>query len=657
MKRRIHIMKNIVSAIKNRDEKLFSQYLNEKPDFNTLLASLGTVYAGNELLFLYDKKSRIARDKFISNTIKLTLNKDCDCLKLLKSRVDITRTAELILDKISQKLESCELSKQSPEIQVWSLIMNTENVTKEILNDSIMENKLIDDSSFNLKIKNKDGNNYNPDDLLHSHINTLTLLLKNLSHKFKWEHEGKYIFPEKVLVSQEHVESSERVKVLGSKWQNLTRVVDNCFYFNGFVATHNGEQMDEIKRRFSIKEDILYSFYYALNTFLAYEHIACERFRQRHHQELLETLNYLMKRNFNIKQQDNIDRILTYNFFEHYFCCDIRKDKEKYNNLRLIEWVDSFLVLKKLANEVLEGKRSAVFKKIELIRYLEMHEVSAKSASLFLNMTTFGKDSSDLFDTPLLQLEGNKIYLLTSALNQINVFRVIMSRLPSVEKNISAKGYNFEKQIIELLKNKNISVKKFKREISGEKYEYDCVFLLDDKIFLFECKNKNIAWGSPKNTFRNMLFYQKSIEQAKRLEDGLRKYPDILKKEFEIDVEEHEIVTVIYNCLPFSMKGKVGGVYIADHSSFSRLMKSSYINQTKLYGAVNKSNYKQWHGDSLSAEDIVNHFENPFQLDLYNEALKQYNTYYTVDDITFSIVDYITDNNMLRSNKKNLFNK
>ncbi|EEW5316477.1 TPA: hypothetical protein ACVB9Y_004452 [Escherichia coli] len=650
-------MENIVSAIDNKDEKSFSNYLNEQPDINALSASLSAIYAKDELLFIYDKKSRIARDKFIHNTIKLIINKDGDCLKFIKSRMDIIRVAELILDKISQQLASCELSKQSPEIQAWSLIINTENVVQEILNDSIMENEIIDDSSFNVKIKNKDGNSYNSDDLLHSHINALTLSLKYLSHKFKWEHRGKYIFPEKVLVSQEHINSSERVKVLGSTWQNLTKVVDNCFYFNGFVATHNEEQMDEIKRRYSIKEDVLYLFYYPLHPFLAYEQIACERFRQRHHQELLETVHYLKRKNINIKQQGDIDRILTYNFFEHYFCCDIRKDKVKYNNLRLIEWVDSFLALKKLANDVLEGKRSAILKNIQLIKYLQMHAISAKSATLFLDMITFGKNSSDLFDTPLLQLEGNKIYLLTSALNQINTFRVIMSRLPSVEKNISAKGYNFEKQVVELLKHKNISIKKFKREISGEKYEYDCVFLLDDKIFLFECKNKNIAWGSPKNTFRNALFYQKCIDQAKRLEDGLRKHPDILKSEFEINVDEHEIVTVIYNCLPFSIRGKVDGVYIADHSSFSRLMKSTYINKTKSYGAIEKSSYKQWSGDSLSAEDIINHFENPFQLNFYNGALKQYNTSHSVDDITFSLVDYITDNNIIRSNKKDFFDK
>ncbi|EGO5427244.1 hypothetical protein IT874_004350, partial [Escherichia coli] len=77
-------MENIVSAIDNKDEKSFSNYLNEQPDINALSASLSAIYAKDELLFIYDKKSRIARDKFIHNTIKLIINKDGDCLKFIK---------------------------------------------------------------------------------------------------------------------------------------------------------------------------------------------------------------------------------------------------------------------------------------------------------------------------------------------------------------------------------------------------------------------------------------------------------------------------------------------------------------------------------------------------------------------------------------------
>jgi hypothetical protein len=650
-------MDSIISAINNRDVQSLVHYLNGKPDIREFIHSLNTLYADNKLLFLHDKKSRAVRDDFFDNVIRLLTKKDSDCVNLLISRRNIIKVAEFILDKISQQLASCEITQHTPEIQAWSLIVNTENIIEEILGADFSDGEIIDDSSFNFKVKDKNGNDYDPDDLLHSHINALTLSLKYLAYKYKWEQGGKYIFPDKVVVRKDHVDSSEDVKLLGAIRQNLIRVVDGCFYFNGFVATHSKEQMDEIKIKYNIKEDINYSFFYPLNSYLYYEHIACERFRQRHYQELMEIIHCVGRGNINRKRQVLIDRELTYFFFEHYFCCDIRKDKVKYNNLRLIEWADSFLALKQLANEVLERKGNAIFKRLELIKYLERYGVPTKSASSFLNMITFGKDSTDLFDTPLIKIQGDKIYLLTSALYQLNAFRVTVSRLPSVEKNLGAKGYGFEKQIIDMLKSNNIIAKKFRREISDEKYEYDCVFILDDKIFLFECKNKNIAWGNPDKIYRNAVFYQKAIEQVKRLKESLIKYPEILKEEFGIDVAQYEIVSAIYNCLPFSMKGKVDGVYIADHSSFSRLVKSSYINQTQIYGEVSKSNYKQWLGEKLCAEDIINHFNNPFQLGFYEEALKQYNTSHTVNDVTFSIVDYITDMERLRSNKTDFFKK
>lgn len=102
------------------------------------------------------------------------------------------------------------------------------------------------------------------------------------------------------------------------------------------------------------------------------------------------------------------------------------------------------------------------------------------------------------------------------------ISNIILSKFASEEADLTAKGYGFEKDIISTLEEHGLNFKKFKFTRDKEEYEYDAVFLLDDKLFVLECKNTNLSSGSVTRAYQRKNFFLKPLIKSRGLLKVLR---------------------------------------------------------------------------------------------------------------------------------------
>lgn len=650
----------ITSAIENREEKKFINYLKSNAELTELNRILTLVYVNHGLLYFHDKKKRTTRDLFFKSAMD-SLDEKSEKRLLIYNKIDLIHKSESIFDKLSSNLESVISKSGSPAEQAWACIRKTEHVIYKIKTDNALE---INNStnqrrfSFHKKTKDSNGEDYDPDTLLEKEVKSLSLSLKFLAFRNKWEKNGVFFIPDTPDTVNFIYNEINETKELAITWEELERITNCCFINNGEAFENKNENLVRIKEEYNIDYDVNYSFQYRPSSFVTYEQIASDRFRERNNQDLMKIIDHLGKKRFYDNECNlQIDNILTHIMFDNYFCCDVRTDQKTYGGLRLVEWINCFLALKKFAASI-EGKSNYQVLNIEtVINILSPVTSSTELAFKFINAITFSKDSIDLFDTPIIKISDDKLYLLISAIYSINIFQAVLSRLTSIEDNLGEKGYNFEKQVLKMLNGYNLNAKSIKRTFNNETYEYDCLFFMGKKLFLLECKNKSISWGIPTKNYRNGLFYEETARQINRLKEGLLEHPEIIADEFNKNVNDYEIVPVIYNCYPLSMPKNILDVYVIDHSSFSRLFKSKHINSIALFGESKKTAFSQWKNNTIDSDDIIRHLNEPFQLKFYKNSIKPIIYFRKENNISFSSIDYIFDHERINKNSMNLLKK
>lgn len=183
-----------------------------------------------------------------------------------------------------------------------------------------------------------------------------------------------------------------------------------------------------------------------------------------------------------------------------------------------------------------------------------------------------------------------------------------------------------KKRIHEMLSDLKINHQHFKFKRENEEYEYDAIIVLDDKVFVLECKNTNLSGGSVTKAFKKKMFLIDAANQVIRLADGLKKHQDVFSDKFGLDINNFEIIPVIVNNLPFSLPGKYYGVYVTDYSALSKILHNSHISGIKVrneYGTLTSTNHpmhKLWENNTLQSSDLIKQFEKPIQLNEFFES-------------------------------------
>ena len=211
--------------------------------------------------------------------------------------------------------------------------------------------------------------------------------------------------------------------------------------------------------------------------------------------------------------------------------------------------------------------------------------IPVECANKIFDSLTYSKKSSDLYDFPLVRTK-NKYMIVPALLNVAHPGKLLKSRFRQNDFNISHKGKLFEKEIVDMLKQHNIPVVQVHRRYAGKDYECDIVFLLDDTLFLCECKD-----NGDKYLYDYVAeFYENDVAQMERICSFFETRTDIICEEFnKIGYSNIRFKKVqkllIYNTVFHSIL-KVKNINIVDYERFVAVFRRGNLDKRicDLYG-------------------------------------------------------------------------
>jgi len=259
-----------------------------------------------------------------------------------------------------------------------------------------------------------------------------------------------------------------------------------------------------------------------------------------------------------IEGEKNFDYALACGFVEDSFHTD--NLNEMAGDVALKYWIQAYESLVRYSQKHLQRieKEDAGFLRIfdyenyfyrEKGYWLSIFEdanIPAEEAEKLFSLMVYNKKSTDLYDYPFIAVK-NKYLLPYFLLKDASVGLILRSRLRKADMKMEKKGKFFENRIIKLLKDKKIPVVQLKRrdKFHGndkkEDYECDVAFILEDILFLCECKDNGRTAVSEK--IEN--FYESDVKQ-------LNRYCDYFEANKEYVIE-------IFNKNGYSVK-KIGKV-------------------------------------------------------------------------------------------------
>ncbi|ACH63540.1 Nuclease-related domain family protein [Aliivibrio fischeri MJ11] len=664
----------MIKELNNFNTRKFKEYLdNGDVSDDEVLNILHLTLNRPEILIIRDSNgNRDKRNEFLEELIELTINRSVNIEDFIVNKVQIVCCAEELFDNISKCLGDCDISLFDSDFQVWSHISRVELKFKQIKEDlenhkdKVIKNKLL--SQF-IMLENSEGVSYSPDAASEHLIMYLSLTLSLLAYRFKWFKDDKVTLSNRVDVNDDGIFKAGSIELFARSWKELEDTALRSLLFGGDVFLAKDEQVQEDAKKSGVKK--AYHFERKESDFEYFDAISCERLKKKSFQNFLQIISKPEIRAKIASNFVNVGKLEDGSFLcedeiqaccnlDDVFCTDIFTDNTEYNGLTLRDWIRSYFVLRYLAEQVTLGNEPSIVGKDHLLELFYNAGISNKKALCFIDIVSFGRDSKDLYDCPLIKMEGDDYYFSYFSLTNANISNLILSRFSSLEAKVSNKGYKFEKYTNDMVSKYLSESKSFKFKRGVEEYEYDSVFILDKKLFILECKNRSLSWLQPVKVFRYKQYLLQTAQQITRLKNALTEYPEVITEHFGVNVNEYEIVPVILNCMPFSWRGRIEGVYVSDFSSLSKFAKNSKINMVMVnsegQSECGLSKLRLWSGSKPNADDLVRHLEDPIQLKPYLNSRKENPAWWVSNnEVAFTVVYYEIDTEKYVKNERSLF--
>jgi hypothetical protein len=268
----------------------------------------------------------------------------------------------------------------------------------------------------------------------------------------------------------------------------------------------------------------------------------------------------------------------------------------------------------------------------DLIKGLVNAGLSNEQAKTFIELTTFGRNTADLFDAPLLKVSDGSYCFFAPAYHAPTLGVILLSRISSLNRRRDAqgepandasfedKGKLFENRILKLFAEAKIPARGFKYKVDGVEYDCDVAALMDEVLFVFECKNRSLPMGHLPSLNYFSYGLDESEAQAKRIAQQFTDHPEIVTVQFGANAKWKRIVPVVLHALPWSF-GCPNGVYIYDASALSRFLNDGFVSliaESKLgiHTVLRRHRYQLWKGKRPTAAELEREMGNPNQLRL-----------------------------------------
>lgn len=616
-----------------------------------LLRFLFAMFKKNINIQPHNVNLREKRDSFLTDLKEATNSPDL--IQKIDNLKKLCLCAEKIYDVIKSNLSDLPISKKTPEIQCWAVIRRAQGEidflkteTRKYLESIDGKQKVFDISTAHLI--NESGESYSPDVVISKTVDYLSLSLKMIGFNYKLNSGGFIVIPDMVDVEEDDIIDAGKIFYNSILWSSLERSVETCLLFDYELNEYNSTNLPNGLENSGL--ETFYEFNLTKEQFIRLDYISNERLYSKLSQNFMEAL---YKHNIHKTVDENLTSLtninngysITTSEFPSYVAlletlC-LSDGNMLILGLTLREWVRCYSALERLSKI---SKQREVFTFSALSAYLQLVGISSDKSRLFIDFASFNNESRDLYDSPLLKMKSGDYLFCSIGYFSPGISNIILSKFSSLKVDLSQKGFGFEKEIHEMLSDLKMNYQHFKFKRESEEYEYDAIILLDDKVFVLECKNTNLSGGSVSQAFKKQTFLIDAANQVIRLADGLKKHKDVFSDKFGLDINNFEIIPVIVNNLPFSLPGKYCGVYVTDYSALSKILHNSHISGIEVrneYGMLTSTNHpmhKLWENNALQASDLIKQFESPIQLNEFFEstAVKKH-TLQINDSVAFGI--------------------
>jgi hypothetical protein len=607
-------------------------------DESTFDALLGHLRRASGFILRYpNQKQELRRDAFLKDLRQyVRVSKGEAAEQRVAQEVDLLLYVERGYRSVLLMLDAADISKLAPDLRVaaylrcivgeYADVLRQQEERTRKLKQLTMPNAPLADTA--------DGQSISVDAIFNSLITALSTSLVMESHKNKW-HDARGVITLPVLstVGETEVLLAASTQALAMCWSRWQRTEERTRFLGGKFELFTAPNIPSWA-----PSEAMSATLYTPNEAEFFDYAANERVLDRLGQQFMEVMTEtgapdrvsgiagpvpLLPAGIvslsEFQAAGSLGDILKY---------EITDDTERPGGLRLLEWVRGYAVLQQLATDSYEAEQSAsdlatIVPRSNLLSVLERCGLTRPSAEHFIEQVTLKISSDDLFDSPLIQMQDDRLMVFGPALITANLAAVVLSTLATLQEPLSRKGHSLERAIVSLLQERQLHARGFKVTRDGQEYEYDAVLAWGDYVFVFECKNRSLSSNRPVNAYYFELGVRSAVRQVRRLAEALRKYPDILATEMKVTLDSKTIVPCVLNSLPYARTGDLDGVYCTDSSSLERFLSHRYLfiktphrirkGLTVMHRVAVTSLWKE---NRPGPEDFLKQLKEPFQLKL-----------------------------------------
>lgn len=596
---------------------------------------------------------------------------------------NITRI-ESYFDDIRDSLPKCDISQYPVDIQFWSQVQRTRDEFIEIDRASHkkwekMEQKLkahipiVMPEALMVRLEHHDKT-LNVDTVYGGLIGALSLTLKMLSFEKKLLCNGKLVAPTMPAITEDHIYKAGSIQLYALSWNSLEDVANRTLFFGGKIGNAQDAKIS-IEHFSKVERDKFPDpifFYRKPSDVEAYDLMANRRLQTWAMQNTLSMANSIKLCETVMTRDDTTVPEITAGFISEtegitlmrlseILAYDVFKDQERFHGLTLREWVRGYCALGLMGTAKNGDSCLVTFEKSEIVQGLRDYKLPEECIPTIIHHLTFGQDSRDLYDSPLIYSEDGKYTFFANVLKTCNLTNVLFSRLSSLKTQIDKKGKGFEDRVVSSFVEWGYPCKSMKFYIDDAEYEYDALVLIDDTLLLIECKNNLLSSNNTVQTFRYCQSICDNVGQIKRLVRGLRERPDVVESLFDRKLDDLTLVPIMLNSMTYS-RPPVEGIYISDWSALSKFFTE---NTVSCFGLQNGKKIKKqtihtlWKGKKPTAKELLDYLTMPIQLKMMKNYLRS--SYFprpmSESTIFFAQELSIDEENMLKARERTFAKK
>lgn len=289
--------------------------------------------------------------------------------------------------------------------------------------------------------------------------------------------------------------------------------------------------------------------------------------------------------------------------------------QEEYLGIPLYKWMT---VYKFFAEKSFESKEPILkIQRSQLIAEMCEKGLAQEEAEEVLKKIIFGKKSTDLFDSFLVEQNGELLFspiqylFIDNSKAMISLF----GKDEGNDTNVEQKGQSFEHHIYMLLKENFTDIERnISMNYKDEEYEIDLAVVLEGNLFICECKTQ-YQHENMRGYYRNLNEldnYLKKFERNYKFfvenEEGNR----MLKQ--RLNIQSYNNIYPIFISNIVFMKSKINDIYITDEPRIYRYMKRTpeniqvFDNQKKTIKCVKL--FSQFYEGQVTAAQFIDYLNN-----------------------------------------------